>query len=88
MKFSPFETLNLGFILKPLLKFRVKFQPRSYKTYSYTKKNLRTKLVRNWTGMPSRILRWSDHLDYIYTSILLSDFSCSLNTEKNTEIAT
>ena len=47
MKFSPFETLNLGFILKPFLKFRVKFQPRSYKTYSYTKKNLRTKLVRN-----------------------------------------
>ena len=38
--------------------------------------------------MPSRILRWSDLLDYIYTSILLSDFSCSLNTEKNTEIAT
>ena len=47
MKYSPFETLNLGFILKPFLKFRVKFQPRCYKTYSYTKKNLRTKLVRN-----------------------------------------
>ena len=79
MKFSPFETLSLGLFLKPFSNFASNFslvstkhiliqkqEPIIDRLLTKEKKNHRTTLVKNWTGMPSRILRWSDHLD-IYT---------------------